>query len=107
MVRGLLTGAAVAPGSVHPRNDPCLAGAGARPLLPRADAPSLLPLRLSDDRGPAVWALRAGAAGGNGHPLLPSRVGEGRRSVNGSQFPAVQQSCYRNATVLGRSVTPP
>ena len=47
LVRGFREGTARPPGLLHPRNDPRLAGADQRPLLPAADAPPVLPLRLS------------------------------------------------------------
>src|SRR5438270_8298379 len=46
LVRGLLQGTARPPRLLHSRDDPCVAGADQRPLLPAADAPPVLPLRL-------------------------------------------------------------
>src|SRR5690606_39999931 len=70
LCRGFQRRTAVAPGSLHPRDDACLAGADAWPLVSGADAAPLCNLPLQPQTRLAAPPLRARTAGGDRAALL-------------------------------------
>src|SRR5215208_6873335 len=75
LVGRLLEGVARPSGLLHSRNDPCLAGSNAGPLLFAVDAPSVLSLRLSAPAWKAVRVVRPRAAGRARRAPLSRRSG--------------------------------
>src|SRR3546814_3356816 len=64
---------------LHSRNDPCLAGAEARPMVAADDAPPLLPLCLCDTARAGVRGLWNRAAGRDRPPRLSAETGSDRK----------------------------
>src|SRR5690606_33869578 len=94
LCRGFQRRTAVAPGSLHPRDDACLAGADAWPLVPGAYAAPLCNLPLQPEARMAAPPLRARTAGGDCAALLAADTRcDDRRGAGGRGLPGDPAVC--------------